>query len=119
MYFFKRRSSGEGGEAAAASYCEGLRAEHCGGEGPEIRSVLPRVIKTGYKELNMINYFTSGHDEVCVCVCVCVVCVYARACVCRDWLASGLRVVWLDAARVPVRARWWSERARFLPLAQL
>ena len=108
MYFFKRRSSGEGGEAAAASYCEGLRAEHCGGEGPEIRSVLPRVIKTGYKELNMINYFTSGHDEVC-----------ARVRVCRDWLASGLRVVWLDAARVPVRARWWSERARFLPLAQL
>ena len=29
-----------------------------------MRSVLPRVVKVGFKELNMINYFTCGPDEV-------------------------------------------------------
>lgn len=28
------------------------------------RSVLPKIIKTGYSALNMINYFTAGPDEV-------------------------------------------------------
>ena len=32
-------------------------------QGPPVRSILPRVIKNGFKELNMINYFTCGPDE--------------------------------------------------------
>mmetsp|Transcript_37434 Transcript_37434/g.48430 ORF Transcript_37434/g.48430 Transcript_37434/m.48430 type:complete len:422 (-) Transcript_37434:142-1407(-) len=49
---------------AAEAFLEQCRSEFCNNEGPPVKSVLPRVVKTGYKELNMINYFTSGHDEV-------------------------------------------------------
>jgi ribosome-binding ATPase YchF (GTP1/OBG family) len=52
------------GKPAADAFAESCRAEFCNSEGPVIASALPRVVKTGYKELNMINYFTSGHDEV-------------------------------------------------------
>ena len=56
--------SGEGGKPSADAYAEQCRAEFCASEGPPINSLLPRVIKTGFKELNMINFITSGHDEV-------------------------------------------------------
>jgi obg-like ATPase 1 len=29
-------------------------------------SALPKVIVTGYKELNLIYYFTAGETEVCL-----------------------------------------------------
>jgi len=29
-----------------------------------VRSCLPKIIKTGYKTLRLINFFTAGHDEV-------------------------------------------------------
>ena len=28
------------------------------------KSVMPKIIKTGYKTLNLIHYFTAGADEV-------------------------------------------------------
>jgi len=50
--------------AQVEGFLDQCKAEFCNGEGPPVKSVLPRVIKTGYAQLNMINYFTSGHDEV-------------------------------------------------------
>lgn len=32
--------------------------------GPKVKSALDKIIKTGYKELNLIHYFTCGPDEV-------------------------------------------------------
>lgn len=49
---------------AQTAFRDQCRTEFCNGEGPPIRSVLPRIIKTGYKTLNMINYFTAGDTEV-------------------------------------------------------
>lgn len=42
------------GEEGAASYMEENK----------VRSVLPKVIKTGYNMLRLINFFTVGEDEV-------------------------------------------------------
>lgn len=41
-------------EAARTSYLKDL----------ETTSILPRIIVTGYKTLQLIYYFTAGHDEV-------------------------------------------------------
>lgn len=49
---------------AQAAFLEQCKADFCNGEGPPIKSVLPRVVKTGYKALNLINYFTCGEKEV-------------------------------------------------------
>jgi obg-like ATPase 1 len=59
-YFDLREVSAE----AQADFLAQCKTEFCNGEGPDISSILPRVIKTGYKELNMINFFTCGDTEV-------------------------------------------------------
>ena len=60
-YFDLREAGGAEAQAAFLAQC---KTEFCNGEGPDISSILPRVIKTGYKELNMINFFTCGETEV-------------------------------------------------------
>lgn len=52
------------GPEAQEAYLEQCRAEFCNGEGPPIKSTLPRIVKTGYKSLNLINFFTCGEKEV-------------------------------------------------------
>lgn len=37
---------------------------HLASLGEGVKSQLDKIIKTGYKELNLIHYFTSGTDEV-------------------------------------------------------
>lgn len=51
-------------EDAKNGFLDQCKAEFCNGEGPPVRSILPRIIKTGYKSLNLINYFTAGQPEV-------------------------------------------------------
>mmetsp|Transcript_38206 Transcript_38206/g.77157 ORF Transcript_38206/g.77157 Transcript_38206/m.77157 type:complete len:432 (-) Transcript_38206:277-1572(-) len=58
------KKDGNEGTTFAADFLAACKVEFCNSEGPDVNSTLPRIIKTGYKELNMINYFTSGHDEV-------------------------------------------------------
>jgi len=52
------------GEEAQAEFRETCKTDYCNGEGPPVKGTLPRIIKTGYKVLNMINYFTAGDTEV-------------------------------------------------------
>lgn len=33
-------------------------------EAPGTKSMIPRLIKLGYKTLNLVHYFTAGPDEV-------------------------------------------------------
>ena len=42
------------GEEEAAKYCKEKNT----------RSILPRIIKAGYKTLNLVHFFTVGPDEV-------------------------------------------------------
>jgi obg-like ATPase 1 len=47
---------------------------------PTHRSMMPRILKTGYQALQLIHYFTAGADEVKawtikVSLCVCYKCI--------------------------------------------
>ena len=37
---------------------------HLKAKGYKVKSALPKIIKSGYKALNLINFFTVGPDEV-------------------------------------------------------
>jgi ribosome-binding ATPase YchF (GTP1/OBG family) len=58
------KKEGNEGTTFAADFLKQCKQDFCNNEGPDITTTLPRIVKTGYKELNMINYFTAGHDEV-------------------------------------------------------
>lgn len=50
--------------AAQEAFCAAAKVEFCNSEGPDIKSVLPRTIKQGFKALNLINFLTAGDKEV-------------------------------------------------------
>jgi ribosome-binding ATPase YchF (GTP1/OBG family) len=35
----------------------------------KLKSMLPKIIKTGYEALQLIQFFTAGHDEVRFTLC--------------------------------------------------
>lgn len=43
---------------------EETKAEEETKEGEKVASMLPKIIKTGYKALNLIHFFKAGEDEV-------------------------------------------------------
>lgn len=51
-------------EAKLLKMSEAERGDFLKSLGPKVKSNLDKIIKTGYKELNLIHFFTCGADEV-------------------------------------------------------
>jgi obg-like ATPase 1 len=51
-------------EAAFARMSPEEQKEAMDNGGKKLKSMIPKIIKTGYKHLGLINYFTCGEDEV-------------------------------------------------------
>lgn len=51
-------------QADKEKYLKMITDSYLEGQPGEVKSMLPRIVTTGYQALNLIYYFTAGPDEV-------------------------------------------------------